>query len=67
MLSAQQRLRISAAGTPKLSFDKLRAGPRIVAGGITTGMVRLDDKQYEQFKNMPVGVQDYTAEIGELK
>ena len=39
----------------------LRAGSRIVAGGITTGMTTLDEKSYERFKDMPVGVQGYTA------
>lgn len=74
VLTAAHVILSTGAFTPRLleqsartsGFDNLRAGPRIVAGGITTGMVRLDDKQYEQFKNMPVGVQDYTAEIGEL-
>lgn len=40
------------------------AGDRIVAGGITTGMVTLDEKSYERFKTMPVGVQGYRVETG---
>ena len=53
----------------ELSADRsgrtdLRAGDRIVAGGITTGMVKLDDKSYKKFASMPVGVQGYTAETG---
>ncbi|KAI7778949.1 hypothetical protein LA080_001466 [Diaporthe eres] len=42
----------------------ISAGDRIVAGGITTGMVTLDDKSYERFKAMPVGVQGYRVETG---
>ncbi|CAM1506047.1 Fc.00g056880.m01.CDS01 [Cosmosporella sp. VM-42] len=54
-------LELSAASTGR---DDLRAGARIVAGGITTGMATLDDKSYERFASMPVGFQGYTAEIG---
>ena len=42
----------------------LRAGERIVAGGITTGMTTLDDESYGRFASMPVGVQGYTAKTG---
>ncbi|KAL6710871.1 hypothetical protein ACN47E_007928 [Coniothyrium glycines] len=42
----------------------LRVGNRIVAGGITTGMTTLTEKDYPRFKNMPVGVQGYTAAYG---
>ena len=44
----------------------LPAGDRILAGGITTGMVKLDDESYQRFKDMPVGVQGYNAETGML-
>lgn len=44
--------------------NNLRVNGRIVAGGITTGMTTLDDKSYERFKDMPVGVQGYTAAYG---
>lgn len=41
------------------------AGGRIVAGGITTGMVTLhDDAEYEKYRAMPVGVQGYRVETG---
>ena len=43
-------------------IPSLQAGDRIVAGGITTGMVTLDDKSYERFKSMPVGFQGYPAD-----
>lgn len=46
------------------NLPDLRAGPRILAGGITTGMTQLDDTSYERFAAMPVGVQGYTAEMG---
>lgn len=48
----------------KSGRDELRAGSRIVAGGITTGMTTLDDESYSRFRDMPVGVQGYTAKIG---
>lgn len=74
VMTASHVILCTGAFTPKLleqsaqssGFTGLRAGPRIVAGGITTGMVKLDDKQYEQFAAMPVGVQGYTAEIGKV-
>ncbi|KAL2855767.1 FAD dependent oxidoreductase [Aspergillus pseudodeflectus] len=54
-------LEVSAAATGK---EHLRAGPRIVAGGIATGMVTLDEKSYEKFAKMPVGFQGYSADKG---
>lgn len=64
----------TGAYTPKLleysatssGLSNLRAGPRIVAGGITTGMTKLDDETYPKFASMPVGVQGYTAATGHL-
>lgn len=72
VLTASHTIICTGAFTPKLlelsaqssGNNGLRAGPRIVAGGITTGMVKLDDKQYQQFSSMPVGMQGYTADIG---
>lgn len=43
---------------------ELRAGDRIMAAGITTGMTTLNDADYPTFQNMPVGVQGYTAQTG---
>ncbi|KAL4993032.1 FAD dependent oxidoreductase [Aspergillus recurvatus] len=54
-------LELTAAATGK---EDLRAGPRIVAGGIATGMVTLDEKSYEKFAKMPVGFQGYSADKG---
>ncbi|KAI1630449.1 FAD dependent oxidoreductase [Exophiala viscosa] len=54
-------LELSAADT---GLTSLRAEHRILAGGITTGMTKLDDKSYPRFASMPVGVQGYTAEQG---
>lgn len=48
-----------ASGNPNIS-----SGDRIIAGGITTGMTTLDDKSYERFQNMPVGVQSYPPSVG---
>ncbi|CAG8088259.1 unnamed protein product [Penicillium salamii] len=42
----------------------LRAGERILAAGITTGMAQLDEQQYAKYKDMPVGFQGYTPAEG---
>lgn len=71
-LAAEQVVLCTGAYTSKLlelsanavGNDDLRAGSRIVAGGITTGMVKLDDELFPQFEKMPVGFQGYPAEIG---
>jgi glycine/D-amino acid oxidase-like deaminating enzyme len=73
-LEATHTILCTGAYTPKLleySAEKsgiadLSAGPRILAGGITTGMTKLDDETYKRFASMPVGVQGYTAEEGEF-
>lgn len=74
VLTASHVILSTGAYTPKLlelsakssNMNDLRAGPRIVAGGITTGMTKLDDKSYERFAAMPVGVQGYTAKQGNV-
>lgn len=48
----------------KSGNNNLRAGHRIVAGGITTGMTTLTKESYKRFAKMPVGVQGYTAAYG---
>lgn len=48
----------------KSGNNNLRAGERILAGGITTGMTTLDDASYGQYAKMPVGMQGYTAAQG---
>ena len=71
-LEASKVILSTGAYTPKLlemsaeqaSKPDLSAGDRIVAGGITTGMTKLDGQSFERFKNMPVGVQGYDAQIG---
>ena len=73
-LRAAHTILASGAFTPKLlewSADimgrkELRAEGRIVAGGITTGMTKLSDKDYDSFAKMPVGVQGYTAQTGNV-
>lgn len=42
----------------------MAAGFRIVAGGITTGMAKLDDESFERFRSMPTAFQGYPAEKG---
>lgn len=72
VLTASHIILSTGAYTPKLlelSAEKtgrtdLRAGSRILAGGITTGMTRLDERSYDRFAKMPVGVQGYTAKQG---
>jgi glycine/D-amino acid oxidase-like deaminating enzyme len=72
VLTATHTILCTGAYTPKLleyaaassGVADLRAGSRIVAGGITTGMTKLDEKSYKRFADMPVGVQGYTAEQG---
>ena len=71
-LTADHVLLCTGAYTPKLlelsaaasGVDELRAEDRIVAGGIATGMTKLDEQTYPRFASMPVGVQDYDAKRG---
>ena len=73
-LTALSVILSTGAFTPKLlelsaessGLTDLRAGPRILAGGITTGLTQLDDESYGRFAAMPVGVQGYTAKQGLL-
>ncbi|KAK6429351.1 hypothetical protein LTR95_014501 [Oleoguttula sp. CCFEE 5521] len=71
-LSADHIILSTGAYTPKLlelsAYEArkpdLSAGDRIVAGGITTGMTRLDAATYPTYAKMSVGVQGYTPEAG---
>ncbi|EME86329.1 uncharacterized protein MYCFIDRAFT_45479 [Pseudocercospora fijiensis CIRAD86] len=71
-ISGDQIILSSGAYTPKLlelaaqasGNIELRAGRRITAAGITTGMTTLKGKDIETFADMPVGVQGYTAATG---
>lgn len=68
-LSASHVILCTGAYTPKLlelaaaktGVADLRAGARIVAGGITTGMTTLNDSDFERHEKMPVGVQWYST------
>jgi glycine/D-amino acid oxidase-like deaminating enzyme len=72
LMTAKRVLLCTGAYTPKLlelsaQQNKLRslsAEDRIVAGGITTGMTKLDERSYPRFASMPVGVQGYDAKRG---
>lgn len=72
VLTASHTILSTGAFTPKLlewsaqssGISSLRAGQRIVAGGITTGMHVLSNQEYNTFAKMPVGVQGYTARTG---
>lgn len=71
-LRAEHVILCTGAFTPKLlelsaqssGNKELPAGDRIVAGGITTGMTKLDAKSFPRFEKMPVGVQGYDAKQG---
>lgn len=72
-LSATHTILCTGAYTAKLlaqsahssGIPAVDAGGRIVAGGITTGMVTLhDDAEYERYRAMPVGVQGYQVKTG---
>ncbi|EPS27450.1 hypothetical protein PDE_02393 [Penicillium oxalicum 114-2] len=72
VLSASKVIVSTGAFTPTLlewsAADSgnagIRAGERILAAGITTGMAKLKKEDHERFKNMPVGFQGYTPEQG---
>ena len=74
ILTASHVILCTGAFTPKLlelsaessGLVDLRAGSRILAGGITTGMAQLDEESYKSFAAMPVGVQGYTAQTGNV-
>ena len=74
MLYASHVILCTGAFTSKLlelsaessGLADLRAGPRILAGGITTGLTQLDDHSYDTFSAMPVGIQGYTAATSTL-
>lgn len=54
-------LELSAKTT---GLTNLRGEGRIVAGGITTGVTKLDERSYNRFAKMPVGVQGYNTKSG---
>lgn len=71
-LLASHVILCTGAFTPKLlelsaassGISDLRAESRILAGGITTGMTRLDNDTFARFADMPVGIHGYTAKKG---
>ncbi|KAF3355683.1 Protein HIR1 [Verticillium dahliae VDG1] len=72
VLGAAHVILCTGAYTPKLlelsaatsGVTSLRAGDRILAAGITTGMAQLDEQDYKTYVDMPVGFQGYTAKHG---
>ncbi|KAI1437099.1 FAD dependent oxidoreductase [Xylaria sp. CBS 124048] len=72
VLEATHTILCAGAYTPTLleysavnsGLPNIAAGFRLVAGGITTGMTKLDDEGYAKFGSMPVGFQGYTAQQG---
>lgn len=74
ILMATHVILSTGAYTPKLlefcaaksGRPDLCAGDRIVAGGITTGMTKLTEESYQRFADMPVGVQGFTAQQGNI-
>ncbi|KAI1112240.1 FAD dependent oxidoreductase [Nemania sp. NC0429] len=71
-LKATHTILCAGAYTPTLleysavnsGLANIAAGFRLVAGGITTGMAKLDDESYKIFGSMPVAFQGYTAKQG---
>lgn len=71
-LSASKVVLCTGAFTAKLleqaakasNKPDISAGGRIIAGGITTGMTKLDEESYKRFEHMPVAVQSYNATTG---
>jgi hypothetical protein len=72
ILTATHTILSTGAFTPKLlarsaqssGIKALDAGQRIVAGGIATGMHKLDSESHKTFASMPVGMQGYSARTG---
>ncbi|EGP87389.1 uncharacterized protein MYCGRDRAFT_109694 [Zymoseptoria tritici IPO323] len=73
IVTATHTILSTGAFTPKLleqsaarsGINGLRAGSRILAAGITTGMTKLDKDIHDSiYAKMPVGVQGYNAELG---
>ncbi|KAF4550433.1 FAD dependent oxidoreductase-like protein 4 [Elsinoe fawcettii] len=70
-LKADKVVLSTGAFTPKLlewsaaatGREELSSGTRILAGGITTGMTKLDGKTLETYKDMPVGMQGYAPHV----
>jgi sarcosine oxidase/L-pipecolate oxidase len=46
------------------SRDALRPEGRMIAAGVTTGLVTLDEQMVETFRNMPVCIQDAPTQRG---
>ncbi len=71
-LNATHTIICAGAYTPTLleysavnsGLPNIAAGFRLVAGGITTGMAKLDDESHAIFGSMPVAFQGYTPEQG---
>ncbi|KAI0536832.1 sarcosine oxidase [Xylaria digitata] len=71
-ITANQTILCTGAFTPVLlektanntSRDALRAQERMVAAGVTTGLVTLDEKTAGMFKEMPVCIQENPVQRG---
>ncbi|RYO85563.1 hypothetical protein DL766_007542 [Monosporascus sp. MC13-8B] len=72
LLRADRTVLCTGSYTPKLldesarrsGIDALRAGGRIIAAGVTTGLTVLDDEAMDRFGGMPVGIQENPPERG---
>jgi glycine/D-amino acid oxidase-like deaminating enzyme len=75
VLNASHTILCTGAYTPTLlehsavrnGRPNIAAGFRIIAGGITTGLTRLDDESFARFGSMPTAFQGYTAEQGNVR
>ncbi|KAI4864383.1 sarcosine oxidase [Hypoxylon rubiginosum] len=70
--TAEHTILSTGAFTPKLlenvaestGKDDFRAGDRIIAAGVTTGLAQLDDETAKEFAQMPVCIQENPVERG---
>ncbi|RYP44780.1 hypothetical protein DL768_008791 [Monosporascus sp. mg162] len=72
LLRARRTVLCTGSYTPKLldesarrsGIEALRAGGRIIAAGVTTGLTVLGDEAMDRFGGMPVGIQENPPERG---
>lgn len=73
-ITAERTVLCTGAFTPTLlertashsSRDALRPEKRMIAAGVTTGLVTLDEETAETFKDMPVCIQENPTQRGML-
>ena len=74
VIRATRTILSTGSYTPKLldesaersGIEDLRAGERIVAAGVTTGLTVLNEEDMARFSGMPVGIQENPPERGKV-